>query len=300
MSSVDSIAAASRASISAWVAAARPRTLTAAVLPVIVGIALAHRTGPVNEPLALVTLAAAALIQIGTNLANDYYDFVAGADTEARLGPIRVTQAKLIEPTTVRNAAFAMLGLAVAAGCYLVRAGGWPILIIGVLSVVSAIGYTAGPYPLAYNGLGDLFVFIFFGLAAVNGTAFLQTGTVTLLSLAASAPIACLATAILVVNNLRDIETDRSAGKRTLAVRFGSAFARTEYTALVITALLAAPVLALIGGPMFLLPLASILIALRAIRGVQHGTGAVLNRELARTAALHSIFGALLAVAIVL
>ena len=300
MNAVTANAAKQAGTLPIWIAAARPRTLTAAVVPVVVGLALAYRGRRLDLPIAFATLAAALLIQIGTNLANDYYDFVSGADTEARLGPVRVTQAGLIEPAAVRKAALAVLGLAALVGCYLVRVGGWPILAIGVASIVSAVAYTAGPYPLAYHGLGELFVFVFFGLAAVDGTTFLQTRELTMLSFAASVPIACLAAAILVVNNLRDIDTDRKVAKRTLAVRFGPQLARAEYTALVGAAFIATPVLARVGGAMLLLPLGALPLALRAIRSIYRDTGEALNHDLARTAALHSAFGLLLALAIVL
>jgi 1,4-dihydroxy-2-naphthoate octaprenyltransferase len=285
---------------SVWLAAARPRTLTAAAAPVIVGLALAHRIGHVSAMLGIMTLLAALLIQIGTNLANDYFDFVAGADTAARLGPLRVTQAGLVEPSTVRNAALGVLGLAGLAGCYLVSVGGWPILAIGIASLVAAIAYTAGPWPLAYNGLGDAFVFVFFGLAAVNGTVFLQTGAATALSIAASIPVACLVTAILAVNNLRDIDTDGRAGKRTLAVQCGPGFARAEYGVLVAIAFLMTPVLALVGGAMLLLPIAAAPLALGEIRAICRRSGAELNQSLARTAALHLTYGLLLALALIL
>lgn len=285
---------------SVWLAAARPLTLTAAAAPVMVGLALADRSGHVNAMLGLMTLLAALLIQIGTNLANDYFDFVAGADTAARLGPLRVTQAGLVEPSTVRNAALGVLGLAALIGCYLVSVGGWPILSIGIVSLVAAIAYTAGPWPLAYHGLGDAFVFIFFGLAAVNGTVFLQTGTATSLSIAASIPIACLVTAILVVNNLRDVDTDGRAGKRTLAVQFGPGFARAEYGGLVAIAFLMTPVLAWLGGAMLLLPIAAAPLAFGEIRAICRRTGAELNQSLARTAALHLAYGLLLTLALIL
>jgi 1,4-dihydroxy-2-naphthoate polyprenyltransferase len=286
--------------LSIWLAAARPRTLTAAVAPVMVGLAIARRMGHTSAIVGLMTLLAAVLIQIGTNLANDYFDFVAGADTEARLGPLRVTQAGMVEPSVVRNAALGVLGLAALIGCYLVSVGGWPILSIGIVSLVAAIAYTAGPWPLAYNGLGDAFVFVLFGLAAVNGTVFLQTGTATSLSIAASIPIACLATAILVVNNLRDIDTDGLAGKRTLAVRFGRGFARAEYVGLVAFAVAMTPVLAWLGGASLLLPIATAPLALKEIRAICRRAGAELNQILARTAALHLAYGLLLTLALIL
>jgi len=286
--------------LSVWIAAARPRTLTAAVLPVVVGTALGYRAGRLEVPIAVATLAAAVLIQIGANLANDYYDFVSGADTASRLGPTRVTQAGLIEPNVVRNAAFGTLAMAALAGCYLVWAGGWPILAIGIASILSALAYTAGPFPLAYHGWGEAFVFVFFGLLAVNGAAYLQTRELTLLSFAVSIPIASLCTAILVVNNLRDIDADRIAGKRTMAVRFGAQLTRAEYALLVGSAFLALPVLAWIGGWTMLLPLGALPLALGAIGAVYRDRGEALNRDLARTAALHSAFGLLLALGIVL
>jgi 1,4-dihydroxy-2-naphthoate octaprenyltransferase len=285
--------------LSIWLAAARPRTLTAAVAPVMVGLAIARRMGHVSAIVGLMTVLAAVLIQIGANLANDYFDFVAGADTAARLGPLRVTQGGLVEPSVVRNAALGVLGLAALAGCYLVAIGGWPILIVGVVSLIAAIAYTAGPWPLAYNGLGDAFVFVFFGLVAVNGTVFLQCGTMSPLSITASIPIACLATAILVVNNLRDIDTDGRAGKRTLAVRFGRDFARAEYAGLVVFAFVMTPVLAWLGGASLLLPIAAAPLALKEIRAICRRTGAELNQSLARTAALHLTYGVLLTLALI-
>jgi len=283
-----------------WLLAVRPRTLTAAVVPVLVGSALAYRTGHLNPPIALATLAVAILIQIGTNLANDYYDFVNGADTGARLGPPRVTQAGLIAPPTVRNAALVTLTVAGILGCGLVAVGGWPIFAIGAVSLLAALAYSAGPYPLAHQGLGDAFVFVFFGVIAVNGTVFLQCGALSPLSIAISVPVACLATAILVVNNLRDVQTDRLAGKRTLAVRFGCGFARAEYVALLAIALLVAPIMAWLGGLGLLLPLCVTPLAMREMRALLARSGATLNRSLGGTAALHLGYGLLLAVGIIL
>lgn len=284
---------------SVWIAAARPHTLTAAAAPVMVGLALVERTGHVRTLLGLMTMLAALLIQIGTNLANDYFDFVAGVDTAARLGPLRVSQAGLVPPSTVRNAALGVLTLAALIGFYLVSAGGWPILCLGIASLLAALAYTAGPWPLAYHGMGDAFVFVFFGLAAVNGTVFLQTGAATSFSIAASIPIACLVTAILVVNNLRDVDTDARAGKCTLAVRFGRGFARAEYAALLAIAFLMVPVMAWLGGATLLLPIAAVPLALREIRAISRLNGADLNPSLVRTAALHLTYGMLLAVALV-
>ena len=281
----------SRASI--WISATRPRTLPAAVVPVLVGVAIAYHAGHVDAAVGLVTLAASLLIQIGCNLANDYYDFVSGADNASRLGPLRITQARLAKPAAVRRAAFSVLGLAAVLGIYLSYIGGWPIFVIGVLSIVAALAYSAGPFPLAHHGLGDVFVFIFFGLIAVNGTVFLQIGRITALSVISSLPVACLVTAILVVNNLRDIETDRLAGKRTLAARFGVGFARAEYVVLIAASFLIVPILAWNGGARFLMPLAAVPIAYRQTRYLYSRSGAALNQSLTGTAGLHMAYGIL-------
>jgi 1,4-dihydroxy-2-naphthoate octaprenyltransferase len=197
----------------------------------------AHRVLP-----AAAALLGALLIQVGTNLANDYYDHVRGGDTEDRVGPIRVTQAGLISPREVRAATFLVLGLALVVGVYLAWIGGWPIVIIGILSLVCAVAYTGGPFPLAYHGLGDPFVFVFFGLVAVGGTYWVQALDIGAEVLLAGAGMGALNTAILVVNNLRDVETDRRAGKNTLAVRLGIAGTKVEYLGLLLLAL-ATPVL---------------------------------------------------------
>jgi 1,4-dihydroxy-2-naphthoate octaprenyltransferase len=276
-------------------AAARPRTLPAAVVPVLVGLAVASRSRALDWPTAAATLAAALLIQIGTNLANDYYDFVSGADTADRLGPQRITQAGLAEPSAVRGAALGVLAVAGAIGVRLVAVGGLPILVIGALSLVLAIAYTGGPWPLAHHGLGDLFVFLFFGVVAVNGTVWLQGVGPSMLSLAASLPVACLVTAILVVNNLRDIVTDARAGKRTLAVRLGAAAARAEYVSLVTLAFLLPLGLAPFAGPRVLLALGALPLAVIEVRALLRRAGRELNASLAGTARLHLVFGVLLA-----
>lgn len=244
-------------------------------------------------------MAAALLIQIGTNLANDYYDFVSGADTHDRLGPVRVTQAGWISPHAVKAAAFTVLGLAAVLGLFLVWYGGWVIAVIGVLSLISAVAYTAGPYPLAYHGLGDPFVFVFFGLIAVNGTTYLQTGRLDSVSLLASIPVACLATAILVVNNLRDIPTDARSGKRTLAVRMGPAATRAEYMVLVAVAFIAPLLVASVAGWPVLLVWLLLPLAVRETRALYNRSGGVLNQSLAGTARLHLLYGLLLAIGLV-
>jgi 1,4-dihydroxy-2-naphthoate octaprenyltransferase len=281
-----------------WLAAVRPRTLSAALAPVLVGLAVAMREQPLHWLVAAATLCAALLVQIGTNLANDYYDFVNGADTADRLGPPRITQAGLAAPAAVRRAALAVLALAAAIGAYLVTIGGWPILTIGGLSLVCALAYTGGPWPLASHGLGEVFVFLFFGVLAVNGTVWLQTGRLSTLALLASLPVACLATAILVINNLRDIPTDARAGKRTVAVRIGASATRGEYLLLVAAAFFFPLLLSRLAGPGVLLALAALPLALGEARALWRRTGAELNRSLAGTARLHMVFGVLLAIGI--
>lgn len=286
--------------LSIWIAAARPRTLPAAIVPVLVGLALAYRITLISVPVAAATFVAAILIQIGTNLANDYYDFLAGADTEGRVGPTRITQARLAKPKTVRNAAFGVLSAAALLGLYLARIGGWPILVVGILSLVCAIAYTAGPWPLAYRGLGEIFVFVFFGVIAVNGTLFLQTGRLTRLGLGVSVPVACLVTAILVVNNLRDIATDARAGKRTVAVRIGAAATRFEYLLLITAAFLTIPAVAFVAGLPLLIALAALPLAVREVWTLWRRNGSALNLNLAGTARLHLIFGMLLSLGLIL
>jgi 1,4-dihydroxy-2-naphthoate octaprenyltransferase len=222
--------------LQSWVLAARPKTLTAAVAPVLVGTGLAAHDRTAAALPALAALLGAVLIQLATNLANDYYDFVRGADTTERVGPVRVTQAGLIAPTAVRSAMWLVIALAFLPGAYLVSVAGWPIVGIGLVSVACAVLYTGGPYPLAYHGLGDLFVFVFFGLVAVGGTYYVQALAWPVDGLLAGAGLGALSTALLVVNNLRDVRTDAAAGKRTLAVRLGARATRVEYLSLLVIA----------------------------------------------------------------
>jgi len=285
----------------AWLMAARPPTLPAAVVPVLVGSAAVARIGFL--PLVFVAaLMAAVLIQIGTNFANDYFDFHKGADTAERLGPVRVTQSGLIAPNTVRSAMVLVFGLAALVGLYLVFVGGWPILVIGLLSIAAGVLYTGGPYPLAYHGLGDLFVFIFFGLVAVCGTAYLHTSAVPGVAWFAALPVALIVTAIIVVNNLRDIDTDQLARKHTLAVLIGRRATRVEYLLLVAGAyllLLLGPLLGLT-STWALLPLLTLPIAVALIRTVFSAEGRPLNRALAGTGRLHLLFGVLLTIGLLL
>lgn len=212
-----------------WLLAIRPKTLTVSLAPIILGTSLAYHDGYCSGYYLTLTLLGALLIQIGTNLSNDYFDFQKGADTQERVGPIRVTQAGLIAPSKVKVAFILAFGLAICVGILLVIRGGWVILAIGLASIISGIAYTAGPYALAYLGLGELFVLIFFGPIAVAGTYYIQTLNFSWIAFLAGIAVGLLACAILVVNNLRDIEQDRTAHKKTLAVRFGREFANYEY-----------------------------------------------------------------------
>ncbi len=283
--------------------AARPKTLPAALSPVIVGIALAYRDGALSLLPALAAAAGALLIQIGVNLANDYFDYVKGVDAADRAGPTRVTHSGLIPPAQVKRGMVFTFALAALVGVYLVVVGGWPILAIGVASIVSAVAYTGGPWPLGSHGLGDLFVFIFFGLAAVIGTYYVQALRVTSLVVAAAIPMGALATAILVVNNLRDINTDRRAGKRTLAVIIGPRATRREYGLLVAIAYATPILLGLAGITSFwvLLPWLSLPLAVQLLRMMFGGvSGPALNQALAETARLELVFGILFAIGLIL
>jgi len=287
----------------AWLLAARPRTLTAAAAPVLVGTGLAAHDGRLAPLPAAAALVGALLIQIGTNLANDYYDFVRGGDTPERVGPVRVTQAGLLAPEAVRRGMILVLGAALLPGGYLVAVGGWPIVWIGLASIACAVLYTGGPYPLAYHGLGDVFVFVFFGLVAVGGTYFVQAGAWPPDALLAGAALGALSTALLVVNNLRDIETDARAGKRTLAVRLGRPGTRAEYVLLLLAALAVPPVgVVLFGWPWA--SLAALLVAPLAappLRAVMRSTEPrALIVALGGTARLVALYGALLTLGLAL
>ncbi|MFO0602774.1 MAG: 1,4-dihydroxy-2-naphthoate polyprenyltransferase [Polyangiales bacterium] len=288
----------SRAAI--WVMACRPATLTAAVVPVLVGAAVAWRAAGaagVRWGALTAALLGAVFIQIGTNLANDVFDHEKGADTAERLGPTRVTQAGLLTAAEVRRGMVVAFGLAVAAGAYLVAVGGPVIVAIGLASIASGIAYTGGPYPLGYNGLGDVFVFVFFGLVAVCGTAFVATGALPMLAWLAAVPVGALATAVLVVNNVRDRSTDVRAGKRTLVVRFGRAFGVAEYAGLwLLAAGATAGMAAWLRTPWVLLPLVTLPLGAKLARTVATVEGAPLNATLAATAKALLAFGSLLAV----
>jgi 1,4-dihydroxy-2-naphthoate octaprenyltransferase len=289
-------------SLRAWILACRPATLTAAIVPVIVGTAVAHASGGVRVGPAIAALVGAVLIQIATNFANDVFDHEKGADTAERLGPTRATQAGLLTPRQVRAGMIGAVALAVPAGLYLTSVAGLPIVLIGVASILSGIAYTAGPYPLGYHGLGDIFVFVFFGLVAVGGTAFVEVGHLPPLALLAAVPVGALATAVLVVNNVRDRVTDAVAGKRTLAVRLGRRAGEIEYAALLALAY-ASPLVAVIAfgrSVWSLLPIASLPIAIRLFRTLATTEGRPLNACLAGTAKLLLVFGVLFAVGLAL
>ena len=226
-----------------WVAASRPRTLPAAVAPVLVGSGLAWRDGHFDGRATGLCLGFALLVQIGTNFANDYYDFIKGADTAARVGPRRAVAAGLIAPATMRRAMWAVFATAFACGLGLIAWGGPGLLAVGVASIVCGLAYTGGPWPLGYHGLGDVFVFLFFGLVAVGATYFVQAGRLATDAVIAAIPIGLLTANILVVNNYRDVATDAAAGKRTLVVRFGRGFARAQFGVSLAVALVAVPLL---------------------------------------------------------
>lgn len=282
--------------------AARLPTLTAAIAPVAIGTACALAVGGFRVGPALAALLGALAIQVGANFANDVFDYEKGADTDERLGPPRAVHLGLLTGTEMRRGMFVAFGVAMAAGVYLTASAGPVVVVIGIASILAAVAYTAGPFPLGYNGLGDLFVLIFFGFVAVCGTTFVQAGYVPALSWWAAVPAGALATAILVVNNLRDLETDARAGKRTLAVRFGRRSALMEYYVLFAAAYVVPMGLVLTGrlGAWALLPLLTVPAALALARAVARERGAPMNRLLFGTARLELVFGLLFAVGIAL
>jgi 1,4-dihydroxy-2-naphthoate polyprenyltransferase len=281
-----------------WLAAARPRTLPAAVVPVAVGTACAHAAGAIAWGPALAALGGALAIQVGTNFANDVFDAERGADGPDRIGPVRAVSAGLIGAGAMKRAMLVAFAVAAAFGLYLALTAGWPIVAVGLISIAAGIAYTGGPWPLGYHALGDVCVLAFFGFVAVCGTAYVQLGEIPALAVWAALPVGALATAILVVNNLRDLTTDVRAGKRTLAVRLGRRASIVEYAALLASAYAIPLGLALAGGapwralPAVTLPLA--VIRLRALASAV--TGAEYNACLAATAQLMLAHGVLFAV----
>jgi 1,4-dihydroxy-2-naphthoate polyprenyltransferase len=282
-----------------WLMAARPRTLPAAIAPVLVGTAAAyHAVDDIRWGAFLAALAGSILIQIGTNLANDYSDAKRGADTADRLGPVRVTSSGLIAPRRVLYATWIAFAAALAVGIYLATVAGWEILVVGAASIAAGVLYTGGPRPYGYAGLGELFVFVFFGLVAVNGSYYVQLEDLDLLPFLLSIPVGLLSTAILVVNNVRDLDTDARAGKRTLAVRLGRARTRILYVALVAGAFGLLPIGLWVGdGPAAgLIALAAAPLAVGPVRAVRTRTdGPALNGALAGTGMLLAAFSVLLA-----
>jgi 1,4-dihydroxy-2-naphthoate octaprenyltransferase len=250
-----------------WLLAARPRTLPAAVAPVLVGSALAFHAGHFRPLPALLCLVFALLAQVAANFANDYFDFVKGADGAARVGPRRAVASGLVSPEAMRRATWGVCSAAFLVGLGLLPFGGWPLLLVGISSLLCAVAYTGGPYPLGYHGLGDIFVFLFFGLVAVGATSFVQTGLLSSDALLAGTAVGLLAANILVVNNFRDVETDRAAGKRTLVVRFGRGFAKLQFCSSHSAALLL-PVLFLSRGyyPPLILGFSFVVLSIIALR----------------------------------
>jgi 1,4-dihydroxy-2-naphthoate octaprenyltransferase len=283
-----------------WLMAARPRTLPAAVAPVLVGTALAATQGTFKPLTFLAAMLGALFIQVGTNLSNDYSDARRGADTEDRLGPVRVTAGGLVPPKQVLRATYIAFGAAVLAGVYLIATAGWELLLVGAASILAGVLYTGGPRPYGYEGLGEVFVFLFFGVVAVAGSFYAQTEELAWEAFVLAVPVGLLASAILVVNNVRDLETDRRAGKRTLAVRLGRQGARALYGGMLIGAFVTAPLPWLFGGDgldaWLLLPWLAIPLALPVAKVVRERTdGPALNGALARTGMLQLVFCTLLA-----
>lgn len=286
----------------AWLLALRPKTLPAAASPVLVGSAVAFYTGKFSLLPALAALAGALLLQIGANLANDVYDFQRGADTSFRVGPLRVTQAGLLTPEQVKAGMWLVFSLATLIGVYLTIIAGWPVAVLGVLAIIAAIAYTGGPFPLGYHGLGEVFVFLFFGLVAVTGTYFVQALEINWIALAASIPLGLLTCALLTVNNLRDIETDRISGKMTLAARFGESFARQEFLILVALAYLTTFLMAMADTiePWVVLTWLSLPLIFPLGKVILTERGAPLNEALAMTGRLELIFSLLFALGLIL
>ncbi|MFL5829519.1 MAG: 1,4-dihydroxy-2-naphthoate polyprenyltransferase [Solirubrobacteraceae bacterium] len=296
-------AVAAPSGIRIWLMAARIRTLPAAIAPVLVGTALAGFAHVFHPLRFIAALIGAIFIQVGTNLSNDYSDARRGADTEDRLGPVRVTAGGLVPPRQVLRATYVTFGVAVLAGIYLIAVAGWELLLVGAASILAGVLYTGGPRPYGYEGLGELFVFLFFGIVAVVGSFFVQTTHLVWEAFALAVPVGLLASAILVVNNFRDIDTDRRAGKRTLAVRLGRERTRGLYAGIVYLAYVLAPVTWLF-GPLkawVLLPWLTLPVAAPVVRTVRNRTdGPSLNQALAQTGLLQLAFCMLLAAGLLL
>lgn len=285
-----------------WILASRPKTLTAAVIPVIVGTSMAAAEDiRIDWALFVLALSGALFIQIGTNFINDVADFRKGSDTAERLGPVRVTQAGLLTERQVVRGAVLAFAAAVLCGIPLVIHGGIPLLIIGVASLLAGYAYTAGPYPLAYHGWGDFFVILFFGVVAVGGSYFLQAGSMGIPALLAGVSVGSLAAVLIAVNNLRDQQGDLQSGKRTLAARFGTRFARIEIAVLALAPFAFGAWWLARGDRLpFLLPLLALPLAIAIIRSAHRDAGRELNRTLGKAAALHAVHGLLFSLGVLL
>lgn len=285
-----------------WFLAIRPRTLPAAAGPLLIGNMLALPLAKFSWTVAVASMICALLLQIAVNLANDYFDFKNGIDTEERVGPTRVTQSGMLAPYKVRNAMTLCLLLSLAVGGYLIWHGGWPIAILAAASVLAALGYSGGPYPLASHGLGELAAFVFFGLVAVVGSYYLQAGNTTTAAWLLGCAVGLLNAAIMLVNNTRDIMTDTKAGKKTLAVRIGEAQARVLYQALLYLPfglIIAGFLLGQLPGFPVLLAGLSLIMARKLSSDFYQGSGAALNPLLGKTAKLTMMFSALFSVGLI-
>lgn len=285
-----------------WILASRPKTLPAAVSPVLIGSAVAHNAGKFNLIAALLALTCSLLIQIGTNFVNDLYDHLKGSDGNERVGPTRALASGWISIKQMKTAIYLTFGTTFVLGLYLVYLAGWPILVVGILSIASGYAYTAGPYPLAYNGLGDLFVFVFFGVVATVGTYYVQALQLTELVFIASLPAGALITNILVVNNFRDIEEDRNNNKNTLAVILGKRFAQFQYLTLLIIAYSIPIIIYFVYETTLwiLLPILSIPVGIILFKSLLEKKGAALNKTLELTAKLSVLFSILFSIGFLL
>lgn len=282
-----------------WLLASRPKTLWAAVAPVLIGIAMAFEAGKGHTGAALAALFGGVMLQIAANLSNDYLDYLKGKDTSERLGPMRVTQAGLVSPNTMKYATVIVFALAFLAGVYLVWHAGWPIVVIGLLSMLFAFLYTAGPYPLGYHGWGDIFALVFFGPVAAGGTYYAQVLEITPEVIVAGLAPGLFSVALLTVNNLRDADADARTGKKTLAVRFGKGFARVEYIVSILLAILVVPLVLFVmtrSHTWSLVSLLTIIPATVAFKSIYRDAGRTLNTTLATTGKLNLLFAILFSI----
>ncbi len=288
--------------LNAWILASRPRTLAAAIVPVVVGTAISIHDGKFKALAATLTLICALLIQVGTNFVNDLFDFLRGTDKKDRIGPQRATASGILTIFEMKLGIYISFGLSFIFGLYLIFLGGWFILVIGILSILAGIAYTAGPFPLAYNGLGDIAAFLFFGFIGTVGTCYVQSNEITALAFWSSVPVGALITNILVVNNYRDREEDRSNGKNTLIVIFGERFGRIQYLFFTIISysILFVVYFTFKREIFVFLPLLSLPLAIKLIKMIYTLRGSELNKTLELTAKLSAIYGLLFAAGILL